>query len=69
MRKVTKRLKIWLEQQVLYFTTILIFIGSIPGLVIACVCEAKLEEEEPRVLLKDTGFEDQCAKLNGHPAK
>ena len=39
------------------------------GLELMSVCEAKLEEEEPRTLLKDTGFEDQCAKLNNHPAK
>ena len=39
------------------------------GLHLMSVCEAKLEEEEPRTLLKDTGFEDQCAKLNNHPAK
>ena len=39
------------------------------GLQLMSVCEAKLEEEEPRTLLKDTGFEDQCAKLNNHPAK
>ena len=32
-------------------------------------CDVRLEDEEPRVLLKDTGFEDQCAKLNNHPAK
>ena len=39
------------------------------GLSLMDVCEARLEDEEPRTLLKDTGFEDQCAKLNGHPAK
>ena len=39
------------------------------GLHLMSVCEAKLEEEGPRTLLKDTGFEDQCAKLNNHPAK
>ena len=39
------------------------------GVLVMSVCEVKLEEEEPRTLLKDTGFEDQCAKLNNHPAK
>ena len=39
------------------------------GVVLMEVIEAKLEDDEPRTLLKDTGFEDQCAKLNGHPSK
>ena len=39
------------------------------GLALMDELEARLEDDEPRTLLKDTGFEDQCAKLNGHPAK
>ena len=39
------------------------------GLSLMDELEARLEDDEPRTLLKDTGFEDQCAKLNGHPAK
>ena len=39
------------------------------GLEVTAECEARLEEDEPRTLLKNTGFEDQCAKLNGHPAR
>ena len=72
------------------------------GLVISASCDAMLEEEEPRTMLKvrvvvlvtffgggqlscfgyslfmeelsydlyqDSGFEDQCAKLNGHPGR
>ena len=39
------------------------------GLALMDELEARLEDDEPRTLLKDTGVEDQCAKLNGHPAK
>ena len=39
------------------------------GVLLMADCDVRLEDEEPRVLLKDTGFEDQCAKLNNHPAK
>ena len=42
---------------------------SAAGLALMDELEARLEDDEPRTLLKDTGFEDQCAKLNGHPAK
>ena len=39
------------------------------GVEVMEIIDVKLEDDEPRTMLKDTGFEDQCAKLNGHPAK